>query len=1174
LTPAAQTIPWYRSIRLRLVAAAVIVEAIMLTFLLTNSYRLVSEALESQTRIRLEALAPLLDASLAGRVFQRDHSEIAAIIKQLVGSKRTEISYIVVFDRRGEVLASVGEVTPQLLSNSAPEDRTVNASLTDMIYDTSVPLTVQGSPVGSARFGLSLVDLVTLRGNVLEQSVLIALGEILLSLLLLSVGGYLITRHISSLVAATRRIASADYSAPIVIANRDEIGLLADNFNAMAATVQSRIGQLAESESRFRSIFDAAGDAFFIHDAADGHLLDVNLRMCEMFGCTREQALQSSIANFSAGVTPYTKVEAAEKLRQVMDGPQTFDWLARRLDGHTFWVEVNLRRARIGTADRIVATVRDITERKQQEEKTRQLLAENETILRNALVGITHLRQRRIVSCNRRFEEIFQYEPGELIGESSERLYDTHENFLKIGERGYATLAEGRNHSEELLLRHKDGSLFWGALNGCAIDPAHPTDGSIWIYTDISERKQAEEKLHLAASVFTHAREGIIITDAEGTIIDVNDTFTRITGYGRDEVIGQNSRILNSGRHGKEFFAAMWHDLMESGNWHGEMWNRCKNGDYFASLQTISAVRDADGQARHYVSLFSDITALKEHQRHLEHIAQYDALTSLPNRVLLADRLKQAMAQTQRREQLLAVAYLDLDGFKAINDRHGHDAGDQLLIALATRMKQALRESDTLARLGGDEFVAVLIDLENESASVPMLNRLLDAASLPVHVGDLILQVSASIGVAFYPFEEVDADQLLRQADQAMYQAKLAGKNRYHVFDAAQDSSIRGHHESLERIRHALTQGEFVLHYQPKVNMRTGAVVGAEALIRWQCPERGLLPPAVFLPVIEDHPLAIEVGAWVINTALTQIALWQAQGLDIPVSVNVGAHQLQQADFVESLREILVAHPDVRPDYLEIEVLETSALEDLAHVSQVMDVCRMIGITFALDDFGTGYSSLTYLKRLPVSLLKIDQSFVRDMLDDPDDLSILDGVLGLAAAFNRQAIAEGVETLEHGAMLLQLGCELAQGYGIARPMPADSFPAWAATWRVDPSWCNLQAVSRTDLPILYASVEHRVWITAIEDLLKGQRETPPPLDVHQCRFGKWLDVESLTNPGTHPVFQAINQIHQQVHALAVELLELWSRGRAPEALARLDELHKLRDALLEQLKVLIRWKSP
>jgi diguanylate cyclase (GGDEF)-like protein len=416
----------------------------------------------------------------------------------------------------------------------------------------------------------------------------------------------------------------------------------------------------------------------------------------------------------------------------------------------------------------------------------------------------------------------------------------------------------------------------------------------------------------------------------------------------------------------------------------------------------------------------------------------------------------QAIAQAQRRQQQLAVTYLDLDGFKAINDHHGHETGDQVLITLAKRMKEVLREGDTLARLGGDEFVAVLIDLEDTSASVPLLDRLLVAAALPVQVGDLSLQVSASLGVTFYPqTQDIEADQLLRQADQAMYQAKVAGKNRYHIFDAAQDSSIRGHHESLERIRLALAQGEFVLHYQPKVNMHSGQVIGAEALIRWQHPEKGLLAPAVFLPVIEDHPLAVDVGEWVIETALAQIESWHLAGLKLPVSVNIGARQLQQSDFVERLQAILAAHPRVHPGSIELEVLETSALADMAQVSRVIEQCNEIGVKFALDDFGTGYSSLTYLKRLRVALLKIDQSFVRDMLDDADDLAILQGVISLAAAFKRNVIAEGVETVEHGTALLLLGCELGQGYGIARPMPPGQLPEWAAAWKPDTAWCEL-----------------------------------------------------------------------------------------------------------------------
>jgi diguanylate cyclase (GGDEF)-like protein len=497
----------------------------------------------------------------------------------------------------------------------------------------------------------------------------------------------------------------------------------------------------------------------------------------------------------------------------------------------------------------------------------------------------------------------------------------------------------------------------------------------------------------------------------------------------------------------------MWSSLKGKGYWYGEVWNRRKNGEVYAEMQTVSAVYDEQNNVLHYVSLFSDITSAKAHQAQLEHVAHFDALTSLPNRVLLADRLRQAMTQAVRSGKKLAIVYLDLDGFKSVNDNHGHEVGDQLLVALALRMKLALRDGDTLARIGGDEFVAVLLDLPEVSSSLPMITRLLEAAALPVPVLEHTLQVSASVGITFYPqAENLEADQLLRQADLAMYQAKVAGKNRYHIFDAEQDSNIRGHHESIEHLRSALANREFVLYYQPKVNMRSKQVVGAEALIRWNHPHKGMLPPAVFLPTIEEHSLAVAIGEWVLDEALCEMERWQSRGLQLPVSVNVGARQLQEPDFVDRLSNLLLQHPTIDPSRLELEILETSALEDLHKITAIIEACNKLGVAFALDDFGTGYSSLTYLKHLPVSLLKIDQSFVRDMLDQPDDIAILQAVLGLAGAIRREVIAEGVETEGHGLALLQLGCEMAQGYGIARPMPGDQFVDWVLAWSAHPAW--------------------------------------------------------------------------------------------------------------------------
>jgi diguanylate cyclase (GGDEF)-like protein/PAS domain S-box-containing protein len=674
----------------------------------------------------------------------------------------------------------------------------------------------------------------------------------------------------------------------------------------------------------------------------------------------------------------------------------------------------------------------------------------------NAAVGIAQ------VSPHGAFLQINQYF-CDLLGYTREEILDQGFSYQRItqAEDLHADTAHVarmlRGELDQYLVEkryiHKSGRLVWASLSSHLL---RDTNGAplyfISAVQDITDKKHAQERLQLAASVFSHSREAIMITDPDGTIMEVNEAFTRITGYTREEAIGQTPRMLKSGRQSPEYYAAMWQVLKQEGHWHGEVWNRRKNGEVYAELQTVSAVNDAKGQLSYYVSLFTDITPMMEHNKQLEHIAHFDALTELPNRVLLADRLQQAIAQCQRRNQFVAVAYLDLDGFKAINDSYGHDVGDLLLVALAGRMKSTLRDGDTLARIGGDEFAAVLVDLASVAECEPVLRRLLQVASEKVLVGDKLVQVSASIGVTVYPLDGSDPDLLMRHADQAMYQAKQSGKNRFQLFDLEHDEAIQGQQERLAQIVLALERREFVLFYQPKINMRTQQVVGAEALIRWQHPQRGLLAPLVFLPDVDDNPLSVAIGEWVIRTALAQMDQWQQAGFDIPVSVNIGAYQLQMPDFTQRLQALLQEHPQVPASRLQLEVLETSALQDISMTGKVMNQCRAIGVGFALDDFGTGYSSLTYLKHLPAEMLKIDQSFVRDMLEDSSDLAIVQSVIGLANAFERSVLAEGVETQAHGERLLALGCELAQGFGISHPMAAADFDLWLQDWQRLPSW--------------------------------------------------------------------------------------------------------------------------
>jgi diguanylate cyclase (GGDEF)-like protein/PAS domain S-box-containing protein len=688
-----------------------------------------------------------------------------------------------------------------------------------------------------------------------------------------------------------------------------------------------------------------------------------------------------------------------------------------------------------------------------------------------------------------------------------------------------------------------------------------------WISRTNLELRRSRDRLQLSAGVFEHAHEGILITDAAGNIVDINNTFSDLTGYARGEVLGRNPRFLSSGEHGTEFYRAMWSDLERHGSWRGELINRSKDGKRYVQRTSISAVKDKHGRVRNYVGLSSDITALKETQDRLEQMAYFDALTGLPNRRLLSDRLTQAIGQANRSERLLAICYLDLDGFKPVNDQWGHAAGDQLLIDAARRLTASVRAGDTVSRLGGDEFVIQLGNLAHFDECEIAVERIRSAINKPFPLSPGEARVSASMGITLFPLDGADPDMLLRHADQAMYQAKQGGRNRYALFDAGHDLVSEKRRESLDSLQRAITEGQLQLHYQPKVNMRSGQVLGLEALVRWQHPQRGLLDPAEFLPMVDFVGLHRQFGEWILEHALRQAVAWSRAGLGLSISINIAAEQLQGGDFAATLGEALARHPELPPAGIELEILEIAALNDLEKIAAVVTACQALGVSFAIDDFGTGYSSLTYLKQLQAETLKIDQSFVRDMLGNPDDLSIVDSIIGLATAFRRKVIAEGVETLAHGAMLLRLGCEVAQGYAISRPLPADDVAAWVRAWTSPPEWRDVAVWPREDLPLLMVEVDHLRWIEMLRRAVTAAPGTPsplPPLDPHNCRFGHWLDSIGRERYGHCRGFSALVDAHAAVHATGREI-ELQARYDRSTAHASLNRLDVRRDALLVAL---------
>jgi diguanylate cyclase (GGDEF)-like protein/PAS domain S-box-containing protein len=544
------------------------------------------------------------------------------------------------------------------------------------------------------------------------------------------------------------------------------------------------------------------------------------------------------------------------------------------------------------------------------------------------------------------------------------------------------------------------------------------------------------ERLRLSAEVFNNSQEGILVTDANNRIVTVNKAFTSITGYAESEVLGHSPSILASGRQDEHFYARLWDALLNEGAWRGELWNRRKNGEIIPNWYSINVLRNEGGDIINYVAVFSDITGRKQAESRIQFLAHHDALTQLPNRVLLMDRFLQAKAAAQRAQSKVAILFVDLDNFKHINDNWGHQAGDQFLIKTVERLQREVRESDTICRQGGDEFIIMLADLPEMEIVTRVAQNILRVLSEAVDVKGHAVSVSASIGIAVYPDDSVDFDILLGSADAAMYEAKAGGKNGYRFF------TDQISHDALERanlqaqMRGALKNQEFELYYQPQIDFSNGEVLGVEALIRWNHPVKGLISPAIFIPLAEESGFIVPLGEWVLNEAVRQAQEWaHAGGQGLTIAVNISAIQFSRSNFLEIVTQAL-EQSGLAPHLLELELTESVLLKDMENTFATIRQLKQLGISLSIDDFGTGYSSLSYLKKINVDKLKIDQSFVRDICDDPDDVAIVRAIIQLGKALELRVIAEGVETAEQAVLLKNSGCDEAQGYLYGRPQKA------------------------------------------------------------------------------------------------------------------------------------------
>ncbi|HEC12681.1 MAG TPA: EAL domain-containing protein [Acidiferrobacteraceae bacterium] len=555
-------------------------------------------------------------------------------------------------------------------------------------------------------------------------------------------------------------------------------------------------------------------------------------------------------------------------------------------------------------------------------------------------------------------------------------------------------------------------------------------------------RVEVNRKNNQLTRVFESTIEGIMITDTRGVIRVANPAFTAITGYEADEVIGQTAKILHSGRQDKQFYKDMWQSLLDTGHWQGEIWNRRKSGEVYPELLAITEITDSYGRAVQYVALFNDITEQKKNEERIAHQVYHDALTGLPNRLLFYDRLDIALAHVKRNGQKLAVMFLDMDRFKNVNDSLGHSAGDLLLQRTAERLTQNIRKEDTVARLGGDEFTVLLSQLTNVGSAAEVAEKILDAFKRPMNIDGHELFITASIGISIYPDDAQQAESLMKNADAAMYRAKDCGRNNYQFYSPAMNARALERLALESKLRFALQRGEFMLHYQPQMDLYTGQIIGMEVLLRWNTKDWGLVSPAEFIPLLEETGLILPVGEWVLQQACAQNSAWQADGYPpMCIAVNLSARQFVQQNLVRSITDIL-ERTGLAAQYLELEITESIMMDAVSAKLKVLQALKATGLQIAVDDFGTGYSSLSYLKRFPIDTIKIDQSFVRDMTRDPADVAIVETVIALAHNLKHKVIAEGVETQEQLALLRRLGCDEIQGYLLSRPLSAEVMSEW------------------------------------------------------------------------------------------------------------------------------------
>lgn len=752
-----------------------------------------------------------------------------------------------------------------------------------------------------------------------------------------------------------------------------------------------------------------------------------------------------------------------------------------------------------------------------------------------------------ILYINDQAAQLFGRTPTELV----------NENFL---------YPMSSNDAQEIEIMQPGGKVIIAEMN---VKLGAWFNDSAWIISirNITSKKRKAEQLELAAKVFNAAQEGIMVTNKQGILIATNKALSDMTGYSEEELLNHSPSILKSKRHSRQFFREMWTSIMQTGYWIGEIWQRHKSGKEFPALLSISTLKNQDEEIINYIGFCHDLILQKKQKEQITHLKYYDSVTNLPNQYFLSKNLESMMQCVDRSNSNLIIIYIAINGTKKLNNLSIR-AHNRLIMLISKRLISFFNEQAFLARISYHEFIAVLEKSKNAISVLPTIKSLIHELSNPLSIGKENLAVSSNIGITTFPQEHIlYSEELIRQAHLAGYEAKLIGDNEYKFFDHSMELQEIQFNRQVQEIRSAIKNNQLRLFFQPKVNMATGKILGVEALIRLDHPQKGILCPAEFLSDITNHSISAEIGEWVLEHAFLQLEQWMALNLNLPISINISPYHLQQINFLNQLKHILANHPTIPPHLIELELLESEALQDGNIVKKVINECKKIGILFALDDFGTGYSSLAYLKELPATRVKLDQSFVRDITQKPENIAILKACISMCHSLKREVIAEGVETVGLGKLLLYLGCSNAQGYAVAKPMPADHVLEWINNWSAIPEWELAKNHKKEGLRLINAIMAHSAKIESVKQFLSLNDTPLTEVKILSCPLDKWLKNRMSLNADNHEI-KRLHDLHKKIYNQLKELTESGYQAQKSEGLKKVARLELLSSKLLNQLLLL------